>query len=128
MTGSSSRRGNLVVIENKLDDSGRDVTWQALKYTAYVSGLTKTQIVDIYQQYLDRYAGGGNPPRRTDHSVTGSSTRRGKATISTSGNMLCLTLIDVMMPASSVLTKRTPQRSQKFFPSFSPDLTFSFRV
>lgn len=52
--------GNLVVIENKLDDSGRDVTWQALKYTAYVSGLTKTQIVDIYQQYLDRYSGGGN--------------------------------------------------------------------
>ncbi|MCP9481152.1 DUF4268 domain-containing protein [Shimia sp. CNT1-13L.2] len=52
--------GNLVVIENKLDDSGRDVAWQALKYTAYVSGLTKTQIVDIYQQYLDRYAGGGN--------------------------------------------------------------------
>jgi hypothetical protein len=36
------------------------VTWQALKYTAYVSGLTKTQIVDIYQQYLDRYEGGGN--------------------------------------------------------------------
>jgi hypothetical protein len=52
--------GNLVVIENKLDDSGRDVTWQALKYTAYVSGLTKTQIVDIYQQYLDRYEDGGN--------------------------------------------------------------------
>lgn len=52
--------GNLVVIENKLDDSGRDVTWQALKYTAYVSGLTKTQIVDIYQQYLDRFCGGGN--------------------------------------------------------------------
>lgn len=52
--------GNLVVIENKLDDSGRDVTWQALKYTAYVSGLTKMQIVDIYQQYLDRYYGGGN--------------------------------------------------------------------
>ena len=52
--------GRLVVIENKLDDSGRDVTWQALKYTAYVSGLTKAQIVDIYQQYLDRYCGGGN--------------------------------------------------------------------
>lgn len=52
--------GNLVVIENKLDDTGRDVTWQALKYTAYVSSLTKAQIVDIYQQYLDRYCGGGN--------------------------------------------------------------------
>ncbi len=48
------------MIENKLDDSGRDVTWRALKYTAYVLGLTKTQIVDIYQQYLDHYAGGGN--------------------------------------------------------------------
>ncbi len=56
--------GNLAVIENKLDDSGRDVTWQALKYTAYVSGLTKTQIVDIYQQYLDRYEGGGNAALR----------------------------------------------------------------
>lgn len=56
--------GNLVVIENKLDDSGRDVTWQALKYTAYVSGLKKTQIVDIYQQYLDRFCGGGNAVTR----------------------------------------------------------------
>lgn len=58
------KEGNLVVIENKLDDSGRDVTWQALKYTAYVSGLTKTQIVDIYQQYLDRFCGGGNAVAR----------------------------------------------------------------
>ncbi len=56
--------GNLVVIENKLDDSGRDVTWQALKYTAYVSGLTKSQIVEIHQHYLDRYCGGGNAVAR----------------------------------------------------------------
>ncbi|MBI1263179.1 MAG: DUF4268 domain-containing protein [Alphaproteobacteria bacterium] len=56
--------GHLVVIENKLDDSGRDVTWQALKYAAYVSSLTKMQIVDIYQQYLDRYCGGGNAVAR----------------------------------------------------------------
>ena len=52
--------GHLVVIENKLDDSGRDVAWQALKYTAYVSSLTKAQIIDIYQHYLDRFCGGGN--------------------------------------------------------------------
>lgn len=52
--------GQLVVIENKLDDSGRDVTWQALKYAAYVSSLTKAQIIDIYQMYLDRQPGGGN--------------------------------------------------------------------
>ena len=52
--------GNLVVIENKLDDSGRDVAWQAIKYAAYVSSLKKSQIVDIFQQYLDRHCGGGN--------------------------------------------------------------------
>lgn len=54
------KEGNLVVIENKLDDSGRDVTWQAAKYAAYVSTLKKTDIVSIYQQYLDKYCGGGS--------------------------------------------------------------------
>jgi len=28
------KSGNLVIIENKLDDSGRDVVWQALKYAS----------------------------------------------------------------------------------------------
>ena len=56
--------GQLVVIENKLDDSGRDVAWQALKYAAYVSSLTRTQIINIYQQYLDRHAGGGDARQR----------------------------------------------------------------
>lgn len=46
------KRGNLVVIENKLDDSGRDVTWQAIKYASYCSSLTKQDIVEIYQKYL----------------------------------------------------------------------------
>ncbi|MDC1341377.1 DUF4268 domain-containing protein [Oceanospirillaceae bacterium] len=54
------RSGNLVVIENKLDDSGRDVTWQALKYASYCSTLTKSKIVKIYQQYLDKYESGGD--------------------------------------------------------------------
>lgn len=47
-------RGNVVVIENKLDDSGRDVTWQVLKYASYCSSLTKVQLKDIYQKYLDK--------------------------------------------------------------------------
>ncbi len=47
--------GNLVVIENKLDDSGRDVVWQALKYASYCSSLSKSQIVEIYQSYLNRH-------------------------------------------------------------------------
>lgn len=54
------KEGQLVVIENKRDDSGRDVVWQALKYAAYISTLTKPQIVDIFQAYLDRFCGGGS--------------------------------------------------------------------
>lgn len=52
--------GQLVIIENKLDDTGRDMVWQALKYASYCSNLKKSQIVDIFQKYLDRYEGGGN--------------------------------------------------------------------
>lgn len=52
--------GGLVIIENKLDDTGRDVVWQALKYTSYCSTLTNGQIIKIYQAYLDAYTGGGD--------------------------------------------------------------------
>ena len=45
--------GNLVIIENKLDDTGRDVTWQALKYVSYCSGLSKADIRNIFQKYID---------------------------------------------------------------------------
>jgi len=44
--------GGLIVIENKLDDTGRDVTWQALKYTSYCSTLTTAQIIKLFQEYL----------------------------------------------------------------------------
>ena len=37
--------GCLVVIENKLDDTGRDVVWQALKYASYCSSLTDRKSV-----------------------------------------------------------------------------------
>lgn len=47
-------KGDLVVIENKLDDSGRDVTWQALKYVSYCSSLSKEEIRQIYQEYLSK--------------------------------------------------------------------------
>jgi RecB family endonuclease NucS len=32
-----NKQGNLVIIENKLDDSGRDVMWQVMKYASYCS-------------------------------------------------------------------------------------------
>jgi hypothetical protein len=46
---------NLVIIENKLDDTGKDVVWQALKYTSYCSTLTTKEIIKMYQDYLDQY-------------------------------------------------------------------------
>ncbi len=54
------KEGRLVVIENKLDDSGRDVVWQALKYVAYCSNLTQKDIPAIYQKFLDRSSGDEN--------------------------------------------------------------------
>ena len=48
--------GNLVIIENKLDDSGRDVVWQALKYASYCANLKKRQVVEIFQRYLNQKA------------------------------------------------------------------------
>jgi hypothetical protein len=48
------KAGNLVIIENKLDDSGRDVTWQAIKYASYASTLNRSQLVNIFQEYLNR--------------------------------------------------------------------------
>lgn len=52
------KQGGLVLIENKLDDSGRDVVWQALKYASYCSSLSKSQIVGIFQSYLAKNGGG----------------------------------------------------------------------
>ncbi len=52
------KEGRVVVIENKLDDSGRDVVWQALKYVAYCSSLKKAEIVEIYQKYLNLWFNG----------------------------------------------------------------------
>jgi hypothetical protein len=60
------KQGALVVIENKLDDSGRDVTWQALKYASYCSGLSKANITKIYQQYLDVHS----PGTRAEDSIS----------------------------------------------------------
>lgn len=46
------KNGRLVVIENKLDDSGKDVTWQAIKYASYCSSLSQGDIIDIYASYM----------------------------------------------------------------------------
>jgi hypothetical protein len=48
------KKGNLVVIENKLDDTGRNVVWQSLKYASYCSSLTSHGIEDIFDEYLKK--------------------------------------------------------------------------
>lgn len=58
------KTGALVIIENKLDDSGRDVVWQCLKYASYCSGLTKAAIAEMFQQYLDKHNLGGRADER----------------------------------------------------------------
>ena len=58
------KQGTLVVIENKLDDSGKDVTWQALKYASYCSRLSKSNIAKIYQDYLNSAEPGANAEER----------------------------------------------------------------
>lgn len=54
------KQGNLIIIENKLDDTGKDVTWQVLKYASYCSTLKKEQIRKIYQDFLDKQGNGEN--------------------------------------------------------------------
>ena len=54
------KQGNLVVIENKLDDTGKDVTWQVLKYASYCSTLSKKDITAIYQDYLNKISSNGS--------------------------------------------------------------------
>ena len=46
------KNGCLVIIENKLDDSGKDVTWQAIKYASYCSSLDTNDVIKIFQDYL----------------------------------------------------------------------------
>src|SRR5580693_1803911 len=58
------KQGSLVLIENKLDDTGRDVTWQALKYASYCSSLSKEHVRRIYQEFLDRTAPGSDARER----------------------------------------------------------------
>ncbi|MFA6808734.1 MAG: hypothetical protein WCR27_07060, partial [Eubacteriales bacterium] len=47
--------GNLVIIEVKRDYSGGDVDFQALKYCSYCSTLTPTDILEIYEEYLNKF-------------------------------------------------------------------------
>ncbi len=46
------RQGILVIIENKRDDSGHNVEWQAIKYASYCSAFGQDDIFEIFAEYL----------------------------------------------------------------------------
>ncbi len=46
------KASNLVIIELKRDDSGRNVDWQAIKYASYCSNFSPTEIFRLYAEYL----------------------------------------------------------------------------
>ena len=48
------RSGRLVVIETKLDSTGKDVVWQAAKYAAHAAAMDRAQVTDAHQRSLDR--------------------------------------------------------------------------
>ena len=52
------RRGNLVIIELKRDESGSSVEWQAIKYASYCSNFLPENIFAYFAQYLQSDAGG----------------------------------------------------------------------
>ena len=52
-----SRDGHLVVIENKRDESGREVVAQVLMYASFCSTLTAEQVVDLYKDYTNKEYG-----------------------------------------------------------------------
>ena len=43
---------NIVVIELKRDDSGRNVDWQAIKYVSYCSSFSQDEIFKTFAEYL----------------------------------------------------------------------------
>jgi hypothetical protein len=46
------KKGNLVVIELKRDDSGYNIEWQAIKYASYCSSFLPDDLFSSYAQYL----------------------------------------------------------------------------
>ena len=47
------KSARLVIIELKRNDSGKDIDWQAIKYTSYCSNFLVDEIVSIYASYLN---------------------------------------------------------------------------
>ena len=47
------KNAKLVIIELKRDNSGKDIDWQAIKYTSYCSNFLAEEIISHYASYLN---------------------------------------------------------------------------
>jgi len=47
------KSGNLVIIELKKDDSGKEIHWQTITYAANFSEFLYSDIIDLYEKYLN---------------------------------------------------------------------------
>ena len=63
------KEGNLVVVELKRDDSGKNVDLQAIKYAAYCSTLSLQDVVEIYQEAQERKGRKLSPEEARDSIV-----------------------------------------------------------
>ncbi len=57
------KSGNIVIIELKKDDSGKEVHWQAITYAANFSQYSYSDIIDMYEEYLENQGGSESNPK-----------------------------------------------------------------
>ena len=57
------KNGNLVIIELKKDDSGKDIYWQAITYAANFSEFSHSDIIDMYDKYLENLGNADSNPK-----------------------------------------------------------------
>lgn len=109
------RTGALVIIENKLDDTGKDVTWQALKYVSYCSTLSKTQIIGIFQQYLEKQGQGEKAEDKLveffddkpmDEISLNELDQRSKGYVQITSQLVCCVIIRYILHPFKALTSR----------------------
>ncbi len=60
------KAGNVVVIELKRDDSGRNIEWQAIKYASYYANFKIDKIIDVFADYLKRRGEIGSESEEVD--------------------------------------------------------------
>ena len=66
------KKGRLVVIELKADGSGKEIVGQAQRYASFCSSLKKQNIIEIFQQYLNKHENGTNAEEKISEFFYGS--------------------------------------------------------